>query len=89
MIARCARVGANAPNGGEARSLTGVMDGEVEVIVLDVGGDPGRFGIDVERLHAANAERARRFPQNLLTTQTHDAKRSGEENRCEREIIFG
>ena len=44
----------------------------------DVGGDPGRFAIDVERFHAANAERASRFPPNLLTTQTHDAKRSGD-----------
>jgi (1->4)-alpha-D-glucan 1-alpha-D-glucosylmutase len=44
----------------------------------DVGGDPSRFGIDVERFHAANAERAERFPLNLLTTQTHDAKRSGD-----------
>ncbi len=44
----------------------------------DVGGDPSRFGIDVERFHAANLERAERFPQNLLTTQTHDTKRSGD-----------
>jgi (1->4)-alpha-D-glucan 1-alpha-D-glucosylmutase len=44
----------------------------------DVGGDPSRFGLSVERFHAANAERARRFPQALLTTMTHDAKRSGD-----------
>ncbi len=44
----------------------------------DVGGDPSRFGISVERFHAANAERARRFPETLLTTMTHDAKRSGD-----------
>jgi (1->4)-alpha-D-glucan 1-alpha-D-glucosylmutase len=44
----------------------------------DVGGDPGRFGIDVERFHAANLERAARFPLGLLTTQTHDAKRSAD-----------
>ncbi|HUO71914.1 MAG TPA: malto-oligosyltrehalose synthase [Solirubrobacteraceae bacterium] len=44
----------------------------------DVGGDPSRFGIGVERFHAANVERAERFPGNLLTTQTHDAKRSGD-----------
>ena len=29
----------------------------------DVGGDPGRFGISVARFHAANAERADRFPR--------------------------
>ena len=44
----------------------------------DVGGDPSRFGIDVATFHAANAERARRFPRGLLTTMTHDAKRSGD-----------
>jgi (1->4)-alpha-D-glucan 1-alpha-D-glucosylmutase len=44
----------------------------------DVGGDPGRFGISVERFHAGNAERAERFPNNLLVTQTHDTKRSGD-----------
>jgi len=41
----------------------------------DVGGDPGRFGISVEAFHAANAERR---PLNLLVTQTHDTKRSGD-----------
>ncbi|HTW11571.1 MAG TPA: hypothetical protein VME01_02410, partial [Solirubrobacteraceae bacterium] len=42
----------------------------------DVGGDPGRFGIDVTEFHAANAERAVRHPEALLSTMTHDAKRS-------------
>jgi (1->4)-alpha-D-glucan 1-alpha-D-glucosylmutase len=46
--------------------------------LCDVGGDPGRFGLDVEDFHAINAERARRFPHNLLTTMTHDAKRSAD-----------
>ena len=44
----------------------------------DVGGDPSRFGIGVSRFHAACLERAERFPLNLLTTQTHDAKRSAD-----------
>jgi (1->4)-alpha-D-glucan 1-alpha-D-glucosylmutase len=44
----------------------------------DVGGDPSRFGMTVDDFHAGNAERAERFPLNLLTTQTHDAKRSDE-----------
>ena len=44
----------------------------------DVGGDPSRFGISVERFHAGNLERAARFPNNLLVTQTHDTKRSGD-----------
>jgi (1->4)-alpha-D-glucan 1-alpha-D-glucosylmutase len=44
----------------------------------DVGGDPSRFGISVERFHEANRVRAARFPNNLLVTQTHDTKRSGD-----------
>jgi (1->4)-alpha-D-glucan 1-alpha-D-glucosylmutase len=44
----------------------------------DVGGDPSRFGIDISRFHAGNLERLERFPHNLLTTQTHDAKRSAD-----------
>jgi (1->4)-alpha-D-glucan 1-alpha-D-glucosylmutase len=44
----------------------------------DVGGNPGRFGMPVEDFHAANAIRAERFPNNLLVTQTHDTKRSGD-----------
>lgn len=48
------------------------------VSLCDVGGDPDRFGIDVKRFHAANAERAARFPQALLTTMTHDTKRSAD-----------
>jgi (1->4)-alpha-D-glucan 1-alpha-D-glucosylmutase len=41
----------------------------------DVGGDPGRFGLPIPDFHAANAERP---PLNLLVTQTHDTKRSGD-----------
>jgi (1->4)-alpha-D-glucan 1-alpha-D-glucosylmutase len=44
----------------------------------DVGGDPGRFGISPGRFHAANAERAARFPEAMLTTMTHDTKRSSD-----------
>jgi (1->4)-alpha-D-glucan 1-alpha-D-glucosylmutase len=44
----------------------------------DVGGDPGRFGISVAEFHDANAQRAERFPNGLLITQTHDTKRSGD-----------
>jgi (1->4)-alpha-D-glucan 1-alpha-D-glucosylmutase len=44
----------------------------------EVGGDPSRFGVSVEQFHAANAERLERFPRNLLVTQTHDTKRSGD-----------
>ncbi|HEY8583440.1 MAG TPA: hypothetical protein VIL49_10855, partial [Capillimicrobium sp.] len=44
----------------------------------EVGGDPARFGVSVADFHAGNAERSRRFPRNLLITQTHDTKRGGD-----------
>ena len=44
----------------------------------EVGNDPDRFGLPVDEFHARNAERARRFPEGLLVTQTHDTKRSGD-----------
>ena len=42
----------------------------------EVGGNPGRFGMSVEEFHAVNAKRGARFPHHLLTTYTHDTKRS-------------
>ena len=44
----------------------------------EVGGDPGLFSLPIEEFHARNLERVRRFPHGLLTTQTHDTKRSGD-----------
>src|SRR6185312_8169538 len=44
----------------------------------EVGGDPGRFSLPVERFHEANAERAGRFPRHLLAGTTHDTKRSAD-----------
>ena len=46
--------------------------------LCDVGGDPGRFGISPAQWHDANAQRAQRFPQAMLTTMTHDTKRSAD-----------
>jgi (1->4)-alpha-D-glucan 1-alpha-D-glucosylmutase len=42
----------------------------------EVGGNPGVFGISVGEFHARNARRQERFPRHLLTTFTHDTKRS-------------
>jgi (1->4)-alpha-D-glucan 1-alpha-D-glucosylmutase len=42
----------------------------------EVGGNPARFGLSVADFHAANAARAERFPLHMLTTYTHDTKRS-------------
>ncbi len=44
----------------------------------DVGSDPSRFWLSVDAFHRGNLERAARFPRNLLVTQTHDTKRSGD-----------
>jgi (1->4)-alpha-D-glucan 1-alpha-D-glucosylmutase len=44
----------------------------------DVGGDPARFGIGPDQFHAANVTRQRRFPEAMLTTMTHDTKRSAD-----------
>ncbi len=41
----------------------------------EVGGDPGRFGIDIDTFHAGNMKR---LPLNLLVSTTHDTKRSGD-----------
>jgi (1->4)-alpha-D-glucan 1-alpha-D-glucosylmutase len=44
----------------------------------EVGGDPGRFSLDVEAFHRTNQARAARFPRHMLASQTHDTKRSGD-----------
>jgi (1->4)-alpha-D-glucan 1-alpha-D-glucosylmutase len=41
----------------------------------EVGGDPGRFGLSLEAFHVAQAARR---PSALLTTFTHDTKRSAD-----------
>ena len=41
----------------------------------EVGGDPGRFGLPLAEFHAGQA---RRRPNALLTTMTHDTKRSAD-----------
>lgn len=42
----------------------------------EVGGEPGMFGRSVETFHATCAETQERWPQAMLTTSTHDTKRS-------------
>ncbi|HEX2281208.1 MAG TPA: malto-oligosyltrehalose synthase, partial [Thermomicrobiales bacterium] len=46
------------------------------VALNEVGSDPAAFGTSVAEFHRANAERARRWPHGLLTSSTHDTKRS-------------
>jgi (1->4)-alpha-D-glucan 1-alpha-D-glucosylmutase len=42
----------------------------------EVGSAMDAFGIEPDKLHAANAERLKHTPHALLTTSTHDTKRS-------------
>ena len=44
----------------------------------EVGGDPDRWSIGPADFFDREIERARRFPRQLLATQTHDTKRSGD-----------
>ena len=46
--------------------------------LCEVGGEPGRFGVSVPGFHRANRERAERYPAAMLTTNTHDTKRSAD-----------
>jgi (1->4)-alpha-D-glucan 1-alpha-D-glucosylmutase len=65
-------------------SAKGVEDTALYVYVPlvsrnEVGGAPDRPLDDaVDRFHAANVRRAKRWPVGLVTTNTHDAKRSGD-----------
>ena len=52
----------------------------------DVGFDPGQFSIDPEEFHKDCHARLRQFPDNLLTTATHDHKR-GEDTRARLAVI--
>ena len=46
------------------------------VSLNEVGGDPEQFGVTVSAFHAQNLERLRKWPHSMLTTSTHDSKRS-------------
>jgi (1->4)-alpha-D-glucan 1-alpha-D-glucosylmutase len=47
----------------------------------EVGGDPRRFGMSVAAFHHLTLQRARQWPQAMVSTATHDTKR-GEDARC-------
>jgi (1->4)-alpha-D-glucan 1-alpha-D-glucosylmutase len=42
----------------------------------EVGGNPERFGLLIDTFHRQNAERLANWPHTLLTTSSHDTKRS-------------
>jgi (1->4)-alpha-D-glucan 1-alpha-D-glucosylmutase len=46
------------------------------VSLNEVGGEPETFGVSVPEFHRRNAERQARWPHSMLSTSTHDTKRS-------------
>jgi (1->4)-alpha-D-glucan 1-alpha-D-glucosylmutase len=48
------------------------------VALNEVGGDPDRFGLDLDAFHAAMAHRAQVAPHGMTTLSTHDTKRSAD-----------
>ncbi len=52
----------------------------------EVGGDPRQMSLSVAAFHARNRERARRWPNSMLATATHDTKR-GEDARARIDVL--
>jgi len=46
------------------------------VCLNEVGGDPGRFSLSLEEFHEECRASVEKWPQSMLTTTTHDTKRS-------------
>lgn len=46
------------------------------VSLNEVGGEPNKFGISIDEFHQQNLNRMEVMPNSLLTTSTHDTKRS-------------
>jgi 4-alpha-glucanotransferase/(1->4)-alpha-D-glucan 1-alpha-D-glucosylmutase len=56
------------------------------VSLNEVGSDPRRFGNSIAAFHRLCRERAERWPHSMLTTSTHDSKRS-EDARCRLNVL--
>jgi (1->4)-alpha-D-glucan 1-alpha-D-glucosylmutase len=56
------------------------------VALNEVGGHPDQFGITISNFHKANVQRAKRWPNSMLTTSTHDTKR-GEDTRARLAVL--
>jgi (1->4)-alpha-D-glucan 1-alpha-D-glucosylmutase len=52
----------------------------------EVGGHPAKPTTRIDAFHAANQERLRRYPDNLIATATHDTKR-GEDTRLRIDVL--
>lgn len=55
---------------------TALYDYNRLVSLNEVGGEPGRFGVSVSAFHHLISERAKRWPHAMLSSSTHDTKRS-------------
>ncbi len=56
------------------------------VALNEVGGEPEHFGVPLASFHRSNAQRARRWPNAMLGTSTHDTKR-GEDMRARLAVL--
>ena len=56
------------------------------IALNEVGGAPQRIGTGADEFHALNSERARRWPNALSATATHDTKR-GEDTRARLAVL--
>ena len=56
------------------------------ISVNEVGGSPAQFGISIEEFHHGNQERAKNWPNSMLSTSTHDSKR-GEDVRARLNVL--
>ncbi|MFJ4193169.1 malto-oligosyltrehalose synthase [Pseudomonas sp. NPDC089534] len=70
-----------SPTAAKAVEDTALYRSAVLLSRNDVGYDTERFSAPLGEFHAANAQRLASFPDNLLTTATHDHKR-GEDTRA-------
>jgi (1->4)-alpha-D-glucan 1-alpha-D-glucosylmutase len=52
----------------------------------EVGGNPGKFGTNLEAFHEHNRTRAEHWPHAMVTTATHDTKR-GEDTRARLNVL--
>jgi (1->4)-alpha-D-glucan 1-alpha-D-glucosylmutase len=48
------------------------------IALNEVGGDPARFGLELEAFHTAAAHREQTAPRGMTTLSTHDTKRSAD-----------
>ncbi|MGB3683466.1 MAG: malto-oligosyltrehalose synthase, partial [Rubrobacteraceae bacterium] len=55
---------------------TALYDYNRLVSLNEVGGEPERFGVSVAAFHHLTAERAKQWPHAMLSSSTHDTKRS-------------